>query len=41
VIERRLTSAEGLTDFDTGGYAFDPDRSEPNAPVFVRAYPEN
>ncbi len=40
VVERRITSAEGLADFDTGGYAFDPDRSEPNAPVFVRSYPD-
>ncbi len=41
VIERRLTDPRGLRDFDTGGYAYDPERSEPDAPVFVRSYPED
>ncbi|MGR3805942.1 peroxide stress protein YaaA [Marinibacterium profundimaris] len=38
VIQHRLSDAEGLRDFDYGGYRFDPDRSKPDAPVFVRPY---
>jgi cytoplasmic iron level regulating protein YaaA (DUF328/UPF0246 family) len=37
VMERRLRRAEDLAAFDTGGYAFRPDLSEPDRPVFVRA----
>ena len=40
IIDRRLTAPDGLRDFDTGGYAYDPARSAPEAPVFVRDYPE-
>ena len=36
IIQRRLTDPAGLSDFDTGGYQFRPDLSEPNKPVFVR-----
>lgn len=36
VMERRIRTAEGLRDFDAGGYAFDPGRSSAEAPVFVR-----
>ena len=38
VIRHRLTDAGGLSDFDYGGYRFDPDQSQPDAPVFVRPY---
>lgn len=40
VIERRIENPDGILDFDTGGYLHDPDRSTPDAPVFVRNYPE-
>lgn len=36
IIQRRLTDAESLSDFDTGGYRHRPDLSEPNRPAFVR-----
>lgn len=36
IIQRRLTSPEGLQDFDTGGYAFRPDLSEGDRLVFLR-----
>ncbi|WP_120634756.1 peroxide stress protein YaaA [Ruegeria sp. EL01] len=38
VIQHRLTDPKGLLDFDTGGYAYRPDLSEENKPVFVRPY---
>jgi cytoplasmic iron level regulating protein YaaA (DUF328/UPF0246 family) len=37
ILENRLTDPADLTGFGTGGYAFDPDRSTPDAPVFLRA----
>lgn len=36
IIQRRLTDPEALCDFDTGGYRFRPDLSQPDRPVFVR-----
>jgi len=36
VIQHRLTSPEGLLDFDLGGYRFQPKESTPDRPVFVR-----
>lgn len=36
IVQNRLTDAGALCDFDTGGYAFQPDMSEPDRPVFVR-----
>ena len=36
IVTRRVTGAEGLRDFDLGGYAFDAEASTPDAPVFVR-----
>ena len=36
VIQRRLTDPGALTEFDTGGYVYQPDMSEPTRPVFVR-----
>lgn len=37
IAENRLTDPAALRDFTTGGYAFSPDRSTPQAPVFIRA----
>ena len=39
IIQNRLTDAEALLEFDSGGYAHDPDRSTPDSPVFLRDYP--
>jgi cytoplasmic iron level regulating protein YaaA (DUF328/UPF0246 family) len=36
IIQRRLMDPEALTDFDTGGYRFQPDLSEEDQLVFVR-----
>lgn len=36
IAENRLTDVDDLRGFTTGGYAFDPDRSAENAPVFLR-----
>lgn len=38
VIQHRLTDPKGLLDFDIGGYAYRPDLSENDKPVFVRPY---
>ncbi|MCR8825335.1 peroxide stress protein YaaA [Pseudosulfitobacter koreensis] len=40
VVQNRVTDPAALTDFDSGGYAYQPELSEPDAPVFVRPYPE-
>ncbi|CUH64641.1 hypothetical protein TG4357_01408 [Thalassovita gelatinovora] len=37
IIQRRLTDPEGIREFDTGGYHFDPDLSEGDRWVFLRA----
>lgn len=39
VVQNRLTDPKSLQDFDTGGYAYQPDLSTPERPVFVRPYP--
>ena len=39
VVQNRLTDAEHLKSFETGGYSFDVERSTPDKPVFVRDYP--
>src|SRR5690606_25279869 len=39
-IQHRLSDAEGLKDFDSGGYRYDPDLSEGDRWAFRRAYPE-
>ncbi|MDA8746588.1 peroxide stress protein YaaA [Litoreibacter sp.] len=36
IIQNRITSPEGLADFDTGGYSYVPSRSTPQNPVFLR-----
>ena len=38
VIQRRRTDAQGILDFDLGGYAYREDLSEPDKPVFIRPY---
>jgi len=38
VIQKRLTDADGILDFDSGGYAYRADLSEADKPVFVRPY---
>ena len=39
VVENRVTEADGIKDFATGGYAYDPDLSEGDKWVFLRDYP--
>jgi hypothetical protein len=39
VVTRRLTDPEGIKDFATGGYRFDPDLSDGDSWAFVRDYP--
>jgi cytoplasmic iron level regulating protein YaaA (DUF328/UPF0246 family) len=39
IVQNRLEDPRMLTGFDSGGYAFDADRSTPDKPVFVRPYP--
>lgn len=36
IVQNRLTDPEALKDFDLGGYAYQPERSTPEAPVFLR-----
>jgi hypothetical protein len=38
IIQHRLTDPAGLRDFDTGGYVYRSDLSDPDKPVFVRPY---
>lgn len=37
IVENRITTAEALLTFDTGGYQYAPDVSRTNEPVFLRA----
>ncbi len=39
IVQKRLVDAEGLMDFDLGGYAYRPELSSADKPVFVRPYP--
>lgn len=39
IVQHRLNDPEALRDFDSGGYAYQADRSTPDTPVFVRDYP--
>jgi cytoplasmic iron level regulating protein YaaA (DUF328/UPF0246 family) len=39
VIQQMVTTPEGLTDFTSGGYEFQPDQSDAQTMVFVRDYP--
>jgi len=36
IVQHRLTETDSLCDFDTGGYAHEPEMSEPDRPVFLR-----
>jgi len=36
IIQHRLTDPDAITDFDSGGYVYQPDLSEPDRPVFLR-----
>ncbi len=40
IIERRLTDAQSLKDFDTGGYLYNAEMSEGDKWVFLRDYPK-
>ena len=39
VVQHRITEAEGIKEFDAGGYRFDADLSEDDTWAFVRDYP--
>ncbi|MFK7746523.1 MAG: peroxide stress protein YaaA [Roseobacter sp.] len=39
IVQNRVQSVDALSDFDTGGYAFQPELSEGDRLVFVRPYP--
>lgn len=38
IVQNRLQSAEDILGFDLGGYAYQPDQSTPEKPVFLRDY---
>lgn len=38
IVQNRLSDPAMLTDFDSGGYAYHPNLSEPDRPVFLRPY---
>jgi len=40
IVTEQLKQAQDIRDFATGGYAFDPDLSTVDKPVFTRDYPE-
>ena len=40
VLDHRVTDPAALSGFDLGGYRLDPRESAPEAPVFVRPYPD-
>ena len=40
IVQHRLTDPEGLKDFDSGGYAYQPDQSDAKKWLFLRDYPE-
>lgn len=39
IIQHRLTNADAILDFDSGGYHHNPSLSKPDQPVFLRAHP--
>ncbi len=41
IVQHRISDPEGITDFDTGGYVYQPDISMPDKPVFLRPYPSS
>jgi hypothetical protein len=40
IVQNRLSAPEQILGFDIGGYAHDPDLSQPDRPVFLRPYPD-
>ncbi len=40
IVENRVTAADGIKDFASGGYAYDPDLSAGDKWVFLRDYPK-
>ena len=40
IVQNRLTDPKEILDFDAGGYAYQPDLSTNDKPVFLRPYPE-
>ncbi len=36
IVQHRLTDSAALVEFDSGGYCYQPDLSEPDRPVFLR-----
>ena len=40
IVQHRLTDPEGLKDFDSGGYTYQPDQSDTKKWLFLRNYPE-
>ncbi|MCE8513216.1 peroxide stress protein YaaA [Ruegeria pomeroyi] len=38
IVQRRLTDPQALSEFDSGGYQFNAEMSEPDKPVFLRPY---
>lgn len=38
IVQNRLTDPDALTEFDSGGYQYKPELSEPDRPVFLRPY---
>ncbi len=38
IVQNRLSDPASLREFDTGGYVYNPDLSEPDRPVFLRPY---
>jgi cytoplasmic iron level regulating protein YaaA (DUF328/UPF0246 family) len=39
IVQNRLNGAQDIQGFESGGYAYQPDASTPERPVFVRPYP--
>ena len=40
IVQHRLTDPEGLKDFDSGGYTYQPEQSDAKKWLFLRDYPE-
>lgn len=38
IVQNRLVDPAGILDFDSGGYAYQPELSSPDRPVFLRPY---
>jgi cytoplasmic iron level regulating protein YaaA (DUF328/UPF0246 family) len=40
MVQNRLTDPKSILEFDAGGYAYQPNLSTADKPVFVRPYPK-